>query len=179
MNCEGSSTASHSTPRMPDTSPSVCRVSMCCSALDQTHPKGQGLVTQPSKQGCGESEAQALAAIRYDLTRQHFNIPPITSMLMPATNELKMNCRCETQDLLLRLRTNSRSTAIEYTNLLAELVEKCLHLPEGHEAGLRADRRRLIANHVSYWKPNCIARSCKQPRLADNLIEPAFTHNQH
>ena len=32
MNWLGSSTASHSTPRMPATRPSLCSVSMCCRA---------------------------------------------------------------------------------------------------------------------------------------------------
>eukprot|EP00983_Pelagomonas_calceolata_P099951 1158513-Pelagomonas_calceolata.AAC.4 len=37
MNCEGSSTASHSTPRMPLQWPSSTSVSMCCSACPNLH----------------------------------------------------------------------------------------------------------------------------------------------
>mmetsp|Transcript_27179 Transcript_27179/g.32981 ORF Transcript_27179/g.32981 Transcript_27179/m.32981 type:complete len:212 (-) Transcript_27179:1364-1999(-) len=55
---------------------------------------------------------------------------------------------------------------------VAKLMEKGLHLPEGHQRWLITNGRALIAHHVCYWKPDGLSIHCKQFAASLHLIHP-------
>lgn len=52
-------------------------------------------------------------------------------------------------------------------------MEEGLHLPERHQAGLVADGRDLVADHVSDWETDAAALWGEKAGLAHNLGHPS------